>query len=326
MSNLYLFTGENFQALNEKLSFWKKEFEKKHSETNIEQFVDVKQNQVPTIINGIESQPFLAEKRMIIIRDLPQSAEKKAKLDLDHLQSSLEKSLPESSFVIFVSAKPDKRGRFYKFLKKSATIQEFPVLKGVQLRSWILQRAQQLGKTIDSQAADLLMYSCADNNGRIAGELDKLSLLDAPHITQEHVKRLVDMTPEAKIFQALDKIGSESPQYLLKAFDQLVRSGEALPLIFFMIVRQFRLLLQVKSLLDSGSPPAVIQKRIKLAPFQVSMLTNQARGLSLAVLKKAYRQLAEIDLQIKTGKIPFSNDKTAPFQIKIDQFLYSLHE
>ncbi len=90
MNNLYLFTGENFQALNEKLSFWKKEFEKKHSETNIEQFNDVSQKDIPAIVNAIESQPFLADKRMIIVRDIPQSAEKKKKLELDHLQDSLE--------------------------------------------------------------------------------------------------------------------------------------------------------------------------------------------------------------------------------------------
>lgn len=323
-SNLYLFTGENFQALNEKLRFWKKEFEKKHSETNIEQFDDVSQKDIPSIINAIESQPFLADKRMIIIRDVPQSAEKKKKLELDQLQKSLEESIPESSFVVFVSAKPDKRGRFYKFLKKKAEIKEFAVLKGAQLRTWIVQRAEQLGKSLDPQAAELLMYSCAEDNGRIAGELDKLSLLDAQQITKEDVHKLVDMTPEAKIFQALDKIGSEPIQTLLKRFDQLVRSGEAMPLIFFMIVRQFRLLIQIKSL--EGAPPAHIQKRLKLAPFQVGMLSRQARSLSLPLLKKAYRQLAEIDRQIKTGRIPFSNDKTELFQLKIDQFLCSLYE
>ena len=97
-------------------------------------------------------------------------------------------------------------------------------------------------------------------------------------------------------------------------------------LIFFMVVRQLRLLIQIKSLLDKNQSRGVIQKRLKLAPFQVNMLIQQARYFSLEKLKEAYKNLAQMDYQIKTGVIPSSSSGEELLHLKFDQFLCSLYE
>jgi len=38
---------------------------------------------------------------------------------------------------MFVSYKPDKRGRLYKFLEKNATIKMFEKLSGIELRNFV---------------------------------------------------------------------------------------------------------------------------------------------------------------------------------------------
>lgn len=298
---------------------------KKHSDSNLEKFENVQEKDIPQIINAIESQPFLAEKRMIIIKDVPQSADTKKKLETEALESVIE-DIPESSLVIFVSPKPDKRVRFYKQLAKIATLELFELPKGRDLQIWVQQRLKAQGKTMSPSALNLLLLYCAEDLDRIAGELEKLQLLDLEMIGEEEIKRFVSASPEAKIFQALDLIGKAPRQEVLKSFEQLVRSGEELMLIFFMIVRQFRLLLQTRYLMDRQSSKPAIQKRLKIAPFQVSMLCKQASSFSYDTLKRGYHQLSVLDFQIKTGKIPVTAASAELLHLKIDQFLCSIVE
>jgi len=325
MPNLFLFTGENAQALHEKLRFWQQEFVKKHGEHNLEVFEDLKQPDISRLLMTLESQPFLAERRMVVVKDLPQGADVKMKLETDALEKALE-DIPESTLVVFVSPKPDKRTRFSKLILKAAQVETFEIPKGKALADWVVTRFHQRGKKIDTKALQTLIFYCAEDVGRLAGEIDKLSLLEGEGISLAEIERCVSATPEAKIFKALDQIGNGQVQDTLKAFEQLTKSGEDLMMIFFMIVRQVRLLLQIRSLLDRQAHRGEIQKRLKLAPFQVGMLSQQANRFQLSQLTKTYHQLTEIDEQIKTGALPLSGGKNELLHLRIDQVLCSLHE
>jgi len=325
MSHLFLFTGENHQALQEKLKFWEREFIKKHSENNLEKFNEVTSDNLGQVINAIESQPFLAEKRLIIIKGLPLGTESKVKIETDSLEECL-LDIPETSLVLFVSPKPDKRGRFYKFLNKEAQIEGFEVPKGIELKNWVQKKLAQQQKKISNSALDLLILYCAEDVTRLASEIEKLCLLEQSTLDENDIEKYISPTPEAKIFKSLDLISQVPLPRVLASFQDLSKSSESMMLVFFMIVRQFRLLLQIRYLMDQGINRATIQKRLKLAPFQVNMLCQQAGSFQTPVLKRAYQQLAELDFQIKTGQIPSYTNNEELLQLKIDQFLCSLYE
>ena len=308
---------------------------KKHSDFNLEEFDDLRPEDIPGIINAMDSQPFLAEKRLIVIRGLPYPAKnKQTDEDMDRAEDDspeirLEeplKNLPESSLVIFVSPNPDKRLRFFKFLSKLALTENFPLLSGHELSVWAEQRLRTAGKRISRRALDLLLLYCAEDNSRVANELDKLSLLDKQELDEADIDKFVSPTPEAKIFKSLDMIGKIGSKQILNSFQNLVRSGESLMLIFFMIVRQFRLLLQAKYLLEKNAGRAGIQKRLKLAPFQINMLLKQAEYFSFSSLSATYQELIRLDCEIKTGKIPSSGANEELLHLKIDQLLCRLYE
>ena len=325
MNNLFFFTGENVQALQEKLRFWQQEFVKKYGESNLEVFEDLKQADLSRVLMTLESQPFLAEKRMVVIKDVPQGADVKKKLETEGLEKALE-DLSEGTFVVFVSPKPDKRTRLSKLLLKTAQVETFEIPTGKALSDWVVQRLRQQGKTLEPRALQTLIFFCAEDVTRLASEIEKLSLLSPEMIRVEDVERCVSPTPEAKIFKALDFIGKGSPRETLQAFEKLRQSGEDAMMVFFMIVRQMRLLLQMRSMLDQQASRGEIQKRLKLAPFQVGMLSEQARRFKLETLKTGYQRLAAIDEQIKTGRIPLSTGRDELLYLSIDQFLCSLYE
>jgi len=325
MNNVFFFTGDHTTELQAKLRFWQQEFIKKHSDSNLEIFDEVAQEQIPQIINALESAPFLAEKRMVVIRGFPFSADVKRKVETESLEEAL-KTLPETTLALFVSPNPDKRSRFYKWINSRAKKEEFLSPKGRGIISWIQQKFQRHQKSISPKGAEALAFFCGEDLHRVHQEISKLCLLNHSSLDEKTVEQFVTPYPEAKIFKTLDLVGKIPPHQLLRAFNQLVSSGEDLMMIFYMIVRQFRILVQIKSLQRDGFPKEGIQKKMKLAPFQVGAFLKQAENFSLDTLRKAYHCLTEIEYQIKTGKTPSSSDASELLQLRIDQFLCSLYE
>ena len=70
-----------------------------------------------------------------------------------------------------------------------------------------------------------------------------------------------------------------------------------------MIVRQFRIMIQVKELSGQGLSQQDTATRLKLHPFVVKKTTRQAMNFSMEQLETIYKKLLETDVSIKTGKM-----------------------
>jgi DNA polymerase III subunit delta len=319
-SNLYLFTGENLIELNRKLCHWKSEFKKKHQDINLEQYSGISQDDLKTIITALESAPFLSDKRMIIIKGVPQSAADKKEIEFDTLIEAIS-DLSEDVVLIFASPKPDKRSKLYKTLMNIAQVKEFAILKGQELAQWIYTEVKNRGGGISIMTAKNLMGYCGEDMTTISHEIDKLILYKKKEeIVMNDVFNVCTMHPLSNIFAFTGGIGGDKRKMLLM-LQKLIQSGEAIQLIFFMIVRQFRYLIQVRYLLDHHKSKAEIQSQLKLAPFQVSQYINQSRNWSYQQLKEIYTELKEMDIKVKVGKIPSTTDTQHIFQLYIEKFL-----
>ena len=85
---------------------------------------------------------------------------------------------------------------------------------------------------------------------------------------------------------------------------RLLEDNPALTL-FGMIVRQFRLLIQVREQIDQnpGIDHTSIAKKIGSHPYPIKKIMPQARVFTLGQLKTIYNQLSEIDRSIKTFQV-----------------------
>jgi DNA polymerase-3 subunit delta len=82
---------------------------------------------------------------------------------------------------------------------------------------------------------------------------------------------------------------------------RLLEVGEHPLGIFGMIVRQYRLLIQVKWLKERNHSETEIVSRLKLHPFVAQKISAQASRFLPAQLRAAYRLLMETDVAIKQG-------------------------
>ncbi len=108
------------------------------------------------------------------------------------------------------------------------------------------------------------------------------------------------------IFAFLDNIKPENGRLLLKSFEENLLKSET-ELIYFMIVRQFRIMLNLIS------QDLSIDETKRMAPWQLSKIKNQANYFGKEELIKHYNKLLEIDLANKTGKSPLGLKKSIDF-------------
>lgn len=112
------------------------------------------------------------------------------------------------------------------------------------------------------------------------------------------------------LFQFLDSIKPGNSQKIIELHKKTLLSTEE-EMVFFMLVRQFRLLLAL-------AEDANIEETKRLAPWQKGKLDKQAKLIGEDMLRKHYKTLFRIDKEHKTGSL------NAPLPSVIDFFLSSI--
>jgi DNA polymerase-3 subunit delta len=336
MGNLYLFTGEETFLLSQQIRSWKESFRKRFEGDLNLITLDGSREDEASLITQMETMPFLAEKRLIFIENLPEAAKASAKDSDDKddedekkadayqkLMDYLEK-IPETSVVIFVQPKPDKRKRLYKKLVQVAEVKEFQPLAPAALSQWIHQQAVARKASIDPRATEHLSGLVGESLWRLDQEIQKLAAyaIGRP-ITQDDIDKLVIPSLEANVFHLTDALGAKDARKAIQCVHQTVAAGENLRQVFYMIVRQFRLLLLVNAYL-SNYPNATAQSlatSLKMHPFVARNTMGQAKRFKMAELKGAYRKLLDLDLAMKTSKIQTTTDNQDELAMAIEQFI-----
>jgi len=251
-----------------------------------------------------DAMPFLSRVRVVIVENLFTSSPDKA--FLDKLESYLP-GLPETTRLFFLEADnlPDSH-RIVKLAGKvkGGHVKRFDLPEGGELDRWIRRHVEDSGGRITSQAVQLLAVNVGSDLLALRNEIDKLVLYAGAEGTIEagDVALLSPYAAEASIFDLVDALGSRQPAQAARLFQHKLDEGADPFYLFSMFIRQFRLLIQTRSLLDAGERPAGIAEQLKQRPFVAEKLARQARGFSMVQLEQIYRRLLEIDVETKTGQ------------------------
>ncbi len=138
------------------------------------------------------------------------------------------------------------------------------------------------------------------------------SELSKPAISKLNNFEVINFNVPQKLFTFLDQLRPGNSKQLIGIFHEL-RAKQEDELIFFMLVRQFRLYLQ-----SLGDYHNQIDETKRMAPWQLSKLRSQVKNFNKEQLIHFYGQLFDIELKSKTGKT------SVPLHISIDFFLSGL--
>ena len=68
-----------------------------------------------------------------------------------------------------------------------------------------------------------------------------------------------------------------------------------------MVVRQYRLLLQAKEILEQGGTVAEVKTRLGIPRFVAEKISAQSKRYTLGALELIYRRLLVMDIDMKSG-------------------------
>jgi len=316
--NLVMMYGDDALSLREELSRWQQAFAQKHGDMNMES-LDGGRVSPADIKSAMIASPFLAEKRLLVVKDF----QKQQKADAKKTLKELLEQLPDSTILVMAeTSPPDKRSSLYKYLIKTATLKTFNKPEGPQLTQWINARVSKHGGNMDYSVANALAAIVGGNLYQLDNEIQKLSLFaEGQPITKEMIDQLVVGNLDQNIFEMTDKLARKDIAGTLKLFKELHAQGNEAPYLFAMVVRQFRLMLEMKARHDNGAHPKSIASQMKVHPFVVSNTLKFCRNFTEEQLKNSLNQLLEIDRRMKTGKLHFRTREEDQYLLAIETLL-----
>jgi DNA polymerase-3 subunit delta len=309
---VYIFHGDDEFALGESLTGIRAQMGDPSTAEMNTTYLDGRSLNLDELVRATRAMPFLSDRRLVVLRDPLGSL--KSSTVRDKFKDILSGVPPTTALVIQIS-KPlvDARGRRSgktHWLEKwageqggKAFLREFMLPKGPQMANWIRSQAKERGGEFSHPAAALLGTFAGEDPRLAAQEIDKLlAYVNYQRaIEPDDVEYLVAYAGETSVFDMVDALGARNGREALRLLHRLLEQDDALRL-FGMVVRQFRLLLLTRAMLDAGFRDSEIASALKTPPFVVRKLMGQVRNFNLPQLKELYHKLLEIDEAIKTGQ------------------------
>lgn len=247
-----------------------------------------------------ETLPFMAERRVVIVKESGAFESKPGKLGE---LSEWMQDVPDSTTLVWIESKVDKRSKMYKAAQKHGYVVEFKRLGEAELLAWIGQELKRKGIQMDRNTAAYFLSLTGNDMVRIQMELEKLTgyVKEQGVITRQDVDSIVSVTIESSIFKLTDYLGNQQPAAAYRIYRQLIQDNEPVQRIFYMMIRQFRLLYKASLML--GADRNAVAKELGVPSFAAGNYQNQAKRFGEKRLKELLNQLLEMDVATKTGEL-----------------------
>jgi DNA polymerase-3 subunit delta len=185
------------------------------------------------------------------------------------------------------------------------------------MTGWVLTYAKGQGGQFDQRGAAELSAHIGNDTRLAALEVDKLlTYVDYKRpVNADDVNLLTTSVNTVNIFDMVDAVATQNSRRAVHLLHDLLEQQEPISL-FFMIVRQFRLLIQAREILDEGGGAEQIEQELKQHPYVAKKLADQAHRFSMTRLEEIYHRLFEMDEAMKTNQVSLD--------LSLDTFIASL--
>ena len=259
----------------------------------------------------ISTGSLFVRRRLIIIRDLMSNKNQTTLFSsLLKLLPAWEKGAPEEQNIIVFNEgdlsgnKPSSEKKaLLAWLKKQPLTQEFKSLTSPKILALTQSLVKGWGREIDPAAAQELLARTEPDLWRLHAEAHKLafSLPAQGKIDAKLVKEIVTDTYEQNIFALTDAVAARQSKKALNLLEEQFKSGLSEEYILSMLIRQFKIMRQLKSAALENLSPTAIGQKTGLHPFVIKKSSSQAQLFSDQDLKKSLDYLIALDFNNKTG-------------------------
>ncbi len=264
--------------------------------------------------NAVNALPFLAPQRLVFLAH-PSGGWTTPELRQKFLEF-LEK-VPETAVLVLWETTESQGwggggsrdgGRHWLadwLIKKGLGVENFAQPEDRAMPAWILKNAKSQGGEFSVGAAQKLASMVGEDTRQAAQEVTKLlTYVDWKRaVTEADVEALTPFTAEANIWKLVDAVSEGNGHLALQLLRRYIEhDGEFYA--WSMVIRQFRLILLAREVLDRGGSLSEAQKELGAGEVPAKKAMQQARRFDLHGLERLYRRLLDIDEAAKTGRMP----------------------
>lgn len=246
------------------------------------------------IQESLTALPFLSGRKMVVLRE--GSANKQF---AEHVETLLA-AIPDTTDVVLVEPKLDKRGAYYKLLKKTTDFREFAKMDEPGLVQWLVTTAKEQGGSLTAPDAHFLVERTGADKQLLASELDKLLLYDA-QVNRQTIELLTEPSPQSSIFELLEAAFAGHAKRALELYREQRAQKVDTGRIIAMLTWQLWVVALIQAARDTQ--PDGVARGAKLSPYTVRKSAAIARELSPNRLRQLVRELATLAARAKRERI-----------------------
>ncbi len=310
-SMLIFITGEDTFRSREFLREQVEKFKKTRDPQSLNiAFVDAQKIETEVLFAQLFAPPFLGQKRLVVVENMLASGHSEM---LVRFRETLQaKRFPESSVIIVWhdggKSKLKEVNETLKLLEAEPYVYRFDALGTVELAKWVYERAQKAGGHID-EAARRYLADNAEDTWQLANILDQLVVYSngAP-ITVADAELFLGQRQQTTVFAFAEAVAAGQKKTAFSLLGQLRAAGEEDGYLFSMVVREYRIWLQISSCIQENAAVGAedVARALKIHPFVAKKTLPKVKTVSYDFLLGQYQKLLQTDIGIKTGFLPIA--------------------
>ena len=255
------------------------------------------------LIAAAETVPFMADRRLVVVRDHP-ALTGRAEGD-DRLAAYLPQVPPSAVLLFYCTRKPDGRKKLYTTLKKAGAVVSFDPPRDRELTSFVVDAFHRRGRECDQRTAEYLIFTSGPDVSVLTTEIEKIAAhsRDGAPVHPDEITLLATPSAECTVFQLTDAVVAGQNDRAFTLLRNQLRAGTDRLYMLAMLLRQFRLLQHVKIMQFEKKNPSFIRSALGVPAFAAEQYLRQAASLSNRQVKSAVSVCFETEAAVKSGRL-----------------------
>ncbi len=312
MSKIYFFTGEETYLTHKEILKRKKNFSEKYGPENVLQ-LSLPEYSVNAIIEQMTNTWLFSNEKLLIIQGVPgETTSPGGTSDLEEKIIQMWWSINPDYFIIFVSSKPDKRKKAYKFFSdpKNCQVKIFEHLTGPALIKHIEQEMYEyLDEThkdtkLDKDSINILIERTQSNLWLINGECQKLSysVNSGKTLNYDNVSSIITWQAQDTMFGLMDAIVMQNKN-INSIIHNIRHEWKAIQEMLWWILRWLKIIISYAKIMQYDHDGLSLASILGVPPFTLAKYKSYKDSIKEHAndFLWLYNDILEFDFELKSG-------------------------
>ena len=241
--------------------------------------------------------PFGSEKKLIIVKESEKIKDKKP-------LKNYAASPAEFTVLAFFHNGPitNLKSEPFKTLAENNFLYEAKELKGRNLIDWLISEAEEKGKKLSEENAQVLVDIAGENRNMLEDQLEKICVFlnKEKEITIESIQKVSSELKQFNIFDLQNAIGLKDKAKALNVANNLLDNGAEPTFIIAMLTRYFTGLAKITELKTKNIPVQEAARIVGTHHFYYPGYVKARTLYSDQKLVEVFRALLKADISVKT--------------------------